>query len=180
MAPETSPHKVFEYTVQSGDTWSGLAGRFLKSQARYPELLALNDLSPGTPLFVGQKLRIPLLESSDEPETPEKPIELGQGAVQQIDSHLVKDLKDKWVQEGRLNAGADDVAVLRAFVNDIEQWDAQEPIESEYIVQPGDSWTAIAGRFLGDQARFQEIMEFNQLPRGTPLRIGQKIRIPPQ
>lgn len=177
-APESTDERdsveYIEYTVKPGDTWSGLAGRFLQDQTLYPELLAFNNLSPGAPLFVGQKLRIPLAPRESE----DLPIILGEGALQTVDASLVRSLKEKWVGEGKLAATADRATVLRAFVQEIELWTASEPQAIEYVVQPGDTWAGIAGRFLGDQMRYPEIMKFNQAPPGAPLLLGQKIRIP--
>lgn len=104
-------------------------------------------------------------------------IVLGEGAVQTVDVDLVRGLREKWISEGRLPATADETAALRAFLDEIKRWDAAETVV-EYVVQPGDTWTGIAGRFFGDQARFPEIIAFNQLPPNASLRVGQKLRIP--
>ncbi len=169
---------VIEYTVQPGDTWSGLAGRFYDNQTRYPEILAFNNLSAGAPLYVGQKLRIPVLIEGEGVVSPDQPVLLGQGAVQTVDTSLVSELKEKWIAAGKLTAAADEATVLRTFVDGIMRWDASEATSVEYIVQPGDTWAGIAAKFYGDQMRFREIMEFNQLTPDIPLHAGQKIRIP--
>ena len=196
--------KVIEYTIQQGDTWTGLAARFYGDKQRYPELLAFNNLNAGAPPYIGQKLRFPVTVAGDGATLPDRPVILGEGAVQTVDTSLVKDLKKKWINEGRLTATAGEATILRAFVDEIELWDAGKAVVSdkiaqpaapvwrpiapdrdqaaviEYIVQPGDTWPGIAGKFLGDQARFPEILEINQLQPDTPLWTGQTLRIPPK
>jgi hypothetical protein len=125
----------------------------------------------------GQKLRIPVLRE-EEIVSPDQPVLLGQGAIQTVDTSLVGELKEKWIAEGKLTAAADDATVLRAFVDGIMRWDVPEATSVEYIVQPGDTWAGIAAKFYGDQMRFREIMEFNQLTPDVPLQAGQTIRIP--
>jgi nucleoid-associated protein YgaU len=169
---------VIEYTVQPGDTWSGIAGKFYGDQTRYVEILAFNNLNPGASLYVNQKLRIPVGERRSEEMSLDQPVVLGAGAVQTVDAELVTRLKEKWVSEGKLAATADEVAALRAFWDEIEGWDESATQVIEYVVQPGDTWAAIAGKFYGDQMRYQEIIEFNQLSPGAPLYAGQKLRIP--
>ena len=195
---------VIEYTVRQGDTWTGLAARFYGDKHRYPELLAFNNLSAGTPPYVGQKLRFPVTEAGDGAAPPDQPVILGEGAVQTVNTSLVKDLKEKWVSEGRLTPTAGEATILRVFVDEIKRWDSSKAVVNdktvklvtpvwrpnapdqdqaaviEYIVQPGDTWPGIAGKFLGDQTRFPEILEINQLHPDTPLWTGQTLRIPPK
>jgi uncharacterized protein YvpB/LysM repeat protein len=179
-APGTgTASQVIEYTVRPGDTWSGLAGKFYGDQSRYPEILAFNNLSAGAPLYAGLKLRIPVRQETGE-GVPDQTIVLGEGARQTIDADAVKSLREKWVREGKLSATADEPAVLRAFVQEIERWDAGKVTAIEYIVQPGDTWAGIAGNFYGNQMRYREIMAFNQLPPGSPLFAGQRLLIPPK
>jgi nucleoid-associated protein YgaU len=180
-APETeSVAKVTEYIVQPGDSWSNIAAKFYGDQSRYLEILAFNDLSSGAPLYVGQKLRIPTREGESETLPSGQPIVLGAGATQSVDADLVGRLKIKWVREGKLAATADETTVLRAFTDEIKSGEVKDTAVIEYIVQPGDTWSGIAGKFFGDQARYREIMEFNQLAPGASLFVGQKLGIPPK
>ena len=45
-------------------------------------------------------------------------------------------------------------------------------------VRAGDTLSAIAQRALGDSRRWQELAQLNGLTSGTPLRPGQKLRLP--
>ena len=173
----TDTQHIIEYVVQSGDTWSGLAGKFYGDQSRYDEILVFNNLGTGAPLYVGQRLRIPLTKEGEEETSPEKLIVLGQGATQVVDEDLIEHLRTKEVNAGNLAPTADAEAVLRAFVDDIENAGSAQPIE--YIVQPGDTWAGIAGKFYHNQMRYREIMTFNNLAPGAPLYAGKKLLIPP-
>ena len=156
-----------------------MAGKFYGDQTRYPEILEFNNLSPGASLFVGQKLRIPVpQEEAPEEEPPERVIVLGEGATQTVDSELVERLREQWIAEGKVDARADDAAVLRAFVQEMTR--SEPEVIKEYVVQPGDTWAGIAGKFYGDQTRYREIITFNKLSMGAPLFAGQKLRIPPK
>lgn len=111
---------------------------------------------------------------------PDQLVVLGAGATQTVDARLVRRLKEKWVREGKLAATADEAAVLRAFVELVERRDRRDTAVIEYVVKPGDTWAGIAGRFLGDQTRYPEIITFNQLPPDAALMANQKLRIPPR
>ena len=185
--PVETPN-VLEYTVQPGDTWTGLAGRFYGDQTRFREILAFNNLSEGSSLYIGQRLRIPLTTEVGGVPSLEELIVLGEGAEQILATDLVRDLKDAWTRTGRLAASADTTTVLREFLKEKGLWETtQDPevtrstsVVIEYAVQPGDSLALVAGRFLGNQMRYPEIVEFNGLHPGAPLQIGQILRIPPR
>ena len=122
IAPTVGRVDVFalaEYTVQTGDTWSDLAGRFYNDRTRYPEILAFNDLGDGSPPVVGQKLRIPINRGDSVTLSPDLTLVLGEGAEQIIDADLIRGLREKWVGEGKLANIADDPTVIRAFVDEI-------------------------------------------------------------
>ena len=178
-ASGTEDAQGVEYIVQSGDSWTGIAAKLYGDQSRYPEIMAFNNLSAGASLYVNQKLRIPIREGEGGTMPSDQPIVLGKGAIQTVDADLVERLKKKWIGEGKLAATADETAVLRTFVDQVKSWDAGEATAIEYVVQSGDTWASIAGKFFGDQMRYREILEFNQLAPGAVLSAGQKIRIPP-
>jgi uncharacterized protein YvpB len=118
-----------------------------------------------------------------EAEPPRRTIVLGEGATQIVDADLVSALKARWVADGRLDASADETAMLGAFVDQILTGHAQQAATVdasiiEYVTQPGDTWPSIAGAVLGDQSRFQEIISYNSLSPDAPPPIGQTIFIP--
>lgn len=57
-ATEAKPEYQCIHTVLKGDTFWGLASKYLGKGSRYPEILKLNGLD-GTRLDIGQKLKIP-------------------------------------------------------------------------------------------------------------------------
>ena len=48
-----------------------------------------------------------------------------------------------------------------------------------YVVQEGDTLTTIAQQFYGDPAKFDLIVDANNLDESTQLRVGQELIIPP-
>ncbi|MGC1273389.1 MAG: LysM domain-containing protein [Planctomycetaceae bacterium] len=57
----------------------------------------------------------------------------------------------------------------------------EENGERQYVVQPGDTLTGLAARFLGSLSRYHEIYELNRDRIAGPddLRVGMMLRIPP-
>lgn len=57
---------------------------------------------------------------------------------------------------------------------------APPPLETMHEVQRGETLSSIAGKYLGSQARYQEIFEANkdQLRDANDLQVGMKLRIP--
>jgi nucleoid-associated protein YgaU len=171
---------VLEYTVHAGDSWASLAARFYGDKTRFGEILTFNDLLPKAQLYVGLKLRIPFQEGEEVPLSSDLPMVLGEGALQSVDVDLVQGLKDEWISAGKIETGADAATVLRRFVADMDRWDPIKVAIINYLVQPDDTWMGIAGRFLGDQMRYQEIIAYNGLAPDAPLPVGQTLRIPPR
>ena len=58
---------------------------------------------------------------------------------------------------------------------------AEEPAPRRHIVQPGDTLSSIAARYLGSSVRAGEIFELNRdkLRDMHSLRVGQELRLPP-
>jgi nucleoid-associated protein YgaU len=47
-----------------------------------------------------------------------------------------------------------------------------------YVVQTGDTLTAISQRIYGSDSRVQEIAELNKLENSDDIRAGQKLLLP--
>ena len=71
-AQQTAPaqrRRIVHYRVRPGDTATGLAVRF---HAWTDELLKMNHLTPRSILYVGQRLRIPVVRAADRADRPRR------------------------------------------------------------------------------------------------------------
>lgn len=78
-----------------------------------------------------------------------------------------------------LEAYPDDRAaqsVLRQLTIDPEE--ALGHASRPYVVRPGDSYSTLAARFLGDGARFLILARYNDSANPSVLRVGQTLRVP--
>lgn len=78
-----------------------------------------------------------------------------------------------------LEANPDDgaaQAMLRQLTVDPER--ALGHASRTYVVRPGDSYSTLAARFLGDGARFLILARYNDSPNPSMLRVGQTLRLP--
>jgi LysM repeat protein len=150
------------YTVQAGDTLSGVAQEF---GVAWPDLAALNQLSYPYILYTGQILQVPSAgdgfatlpdsEADSEPEpgpTPE-PAELP--VETPVEPETVPSLNPE------------DVSA------EVEQNPQAQPLE--HIVQVGDSLTGIANRY---QVTWQALAEANQLAHPYFLYPDQCLYLP--
>ncbi|HEV2620614.1 MAG TPA: LysM domain-containing protein [Frateuria sp.] len=67
-------------------------------------------------------------------------------------------------------------ALLRQLTVDPEQ--ALGHASRQYVVQPGDSYSTLAARYLGDGGRFLILARYNRSTNPSVLRAGQKLRLP--
>lgn len=67
-------------------------------------------------------------------------------------------------------------ALLRQLTADPEQ--ALGHASHEYVVKPGDSYSTLAARYLGDGGRFLILARYNGSTNPSVLRAGQKLRLP--
>ncbi|UGB38649.1 LysM peptidoglycan-binding domain-containing protein [Frateuria soli] len=67
-------------------------------------------------------------------------------------------------------------AVLRQLTVDPEQ--ALGHASRPYVVRPGDSYSTLAARFLGDGGRFLILARYNGSTNPSMLRVGQTLRVP--
>ena len=73
-----------------------------------------------------------------------------------------------------------DDAVARAVLQQLEA-DPEVLLGEEsrrYVVQPGDSYSALAGRYLGDAGLFLLLARYNASANPSDLRVGEVIRLP--
>jgi tetratricopeptide (TPR) repeat protein len=78
-----------------------------------------------------------------------------------------------------LQAHPDDAAaqgVLRQLTVDPEQ--ALGQASRPYVVKPGDSYSTLAARYLGDGGRFLILARYNHATDPSMLRVGQTLRLP--
>jgi len=67
-------------------------------------------------------------------------------------------------------------AVLRQLTVDPEE--ALGHASRPYVVRPGDSYSTLAARFLGDGGRFLILARYNDSADPSMLRVGQTLRVP--
>jgi tetratricopeptide (TPR) repeat protein len=67
-------------------------------------------------------------------------------------------------------------ATLRQLTVDPEE--ALGHASRHYVVQPGDSYSTLAARYLGDGARFLILARYNGSTNPSMLRVGQTLRLP--
>lgn len=69
-------------------------------------------------------------------------------------------------------------AVMRQLTADPEEMLGDE--SHEYTVRPGDSYSALAGRHLGDAGLFLILARYNESENPSALRVGETLRLPGQ
>lgn len=67
-------------------------------------------------------------------------------------------------------------AMLRQLTVDPDE--ALGHASRSYVVRPGDSYSTLAARFLGDGARFLILARYNHATNPSVLRVGQTLRLP--
>ena len=101
------------YTVQYGDTLSGIAKELLGDASRYKEIAALNGIDNPNVIKVGQVLKIPGGYSDDSSPAPSK-------SVDEIAKEVIA---GKWgngsERNDRLTAAGYDYAAVQARVNEL-------------------------------------------------------------
>ncbi|HEY0604094.1 MAG TPA: LysM peptidoglycan-binding domain-containing protein [Herpetosiphonaceae bacterium] len=156
------------YTVQPGDTLGLIARRFLRNDARWPEIFEINrdKLTNPNAIRVGQQLRIPIVLAAhivQSGETLGSIARLGLGDA------------GRWREIFDLNRDrVKDPNVLRSGQ------ELRVPFTiAVHVVQRGDTLRKIAAEFLGSELRWREIFESNreQLANPDQLRVGQRLQI---
>lgn len=119
---------------------------------------------------------------SGEPEAEPEPAEVED--VRSL-SAILDDLQRGQYDEGEaslrryLEKHPDDNAaraVLRQLTEDPEAMLGRQ--SHRYVVQRGDSWSALATRILGDPGLFLVLARYNDSSNPSDLRVGQVVRLP--
>jgi LysM repeat protein len=146
------------YVVKSGDALSKIAARY---GVKTKELMAANQIKDANRIRIGQKLVIP--GASAKAAAPVKEVKApAEAAVVVIEEKIVEVV----------------VAPLPAPVVEAPVPVVQENQEAmlDYTVQEGDTAEGIARLFV---VRKDDILRVNQIPAGSDVKPGQKIKIPP-
>jgi len=149
------------YVVKSGDALSKIAARH---GVKTKELMAANNIKDANRIRIGQKLVIPAAAAN--PAAPAKTEEAAP-APEKAPAAAIASLPAPVV------AVATPAPVVEAPAPVV-----QEDQESmlDYTVQEGDTAEGIARLFV---VRKDDILRVNQIPAGSDVKPGQKIKIPP-
>jgi LysM repeat protein len=156
------------YTVQPGDTLGLIAKRFLRDDARWPEIFEANrdKLTNPNTIRVGQQLRIPIVLSVHVVRAGET---LGSIARLWLGDATrwreIFDLNHDRIQNPNVVRVGQEIRV--PFTPTV------------HVVQPGETLRKIAAQFLGSELRWREIFDANrdQLQHPDQLKVGQRLVI---
>lgn len=165
---ELPPPESTIYTVQSGDTLGLIAKRFLRSDARWPEIFEINrdKLTNPNAIRVGQQLRIPIVLGSHVVRTGETLATIARlGLGDATRWREIFDLNRDRIKNPDVVRVGQELRVPFSLI--------------VHVVQPGDSLRRIAAQFLGSELRWREIFEANRdvLQNPDQLRVGQRLHV---
>ena len=181
------------YTVQSGDTLSGIA---VKYNISMDDISGLNDLSRNSNLMVGQKLKLvgEVPKSSGKNNSKDKNVKSEKETAQKSESSTAKkdssnkkDTEKYVVKSGEslhVIAGRTGLSVAElAALNDLSpkaglrvgQTILIPQTLTQYKVKRGDTLIGLASRY-GMQS--SELAELNGLRPNAQLKIGDMIKVP--
>lgn len=158
-----------QYEVQRGDSLARIAKRFYgdASEARLNALVAANPHLTGRRdrILLGETLRIPLDDGQTTGSLPATSAPAYAWAAPANEGGpVLLTISRASSQEG-------------AHVADATEPD-EIPTTRDYVVQTGDTLSAIARAQLGDERRWPEIVELNQLTNADRIHPGMRIRLP--
>ena len=171
---ETAPDV---YTVKSGDTLSNIASRYYL-QLDY--VTALNGLSRGSSVRVGQKLKL----TGDVPKAESAKSENSKNSAKSTPS---KNTEKYTVKAGEsLNSIANRFGLSGRELAELNDLKANASLQrgqsilvpktvTEYKVKRGDTWIGLASKYGMDTSALAEMNDFTP---STQLRIGDVIKVP--
>jgi nucleoid-associated protein YgaU len=158
QAPEPSKPAFTEHTIQSGDTYSSLAVRYLGHARHANRIAEANPTLEARRLRVGAVVKIPASDEQRAATAGASPREAA--------------------PSGTATASPAPAATTPQA--------GPIPTERSYEVKPGEGWYTLAERFLGNGTRWTELYElnkgrvppnFNILPAGTTIELPPGVQI---
>lgn len=151
------------YVVKAGDALSKIAAR---NGVKTKDLMAANQITDMNKIRVGQKLVIPGAKAADKKDSAKK-------EEKSEDKTAEKKAPSK-VEEPALAPLPASVPEAAAMVAPAPTADQEAMLD--YTVQEGDTAEGIARLFV---VRKDDILRENNIPAGSDVKAGQKIKIPP-
>jgi LysM repeat protein len=151
------------YVVKAGDALSKIAARHgLKTK----DLMAANQITDANKIRVGQKLVIPGAKAADKKESAKKEEKAAEKTAEKKSTEKAEE-----PALAPLPAPVPEEAAMEPPTPSADQ-------ESmlDYTVQEGDTAEGIARLFV---VRKDDILRENNIPAGSDVKPGQKIKIPP-
>ena len=160
------------YTVQPGDTLSGIASRY---GTTYQALAALNAIANPNIIHPGQVLRVtgsapaPVAQTTPAPAVQTYTVVSGDTL-----SGIASRFGTTYQVLAALNGIADPNKIYPGQVLKINGIAQASPAETVYTVQPGDTLSGIAAKY---RTSYQHLAEINAIPDANKIYPGEKIKI---
>ena len=170
------------YTVKRGEYLKLIADRYALSNQELADLTA--GLNAGSSLMVGQKIQVPLNEVNDAPASPAKSelkTDIKAAPSYKTESYSVQRGDTLHSVAGQSKISVSELADLNNIsantglrIGQSLKVPAVSKAPEQYVVQPGDSLTAIANRF---DMSIDDIANLNGMSRTASLRVGQRLQL---
>lgn len=155
------------YTVQMGDTLSGIAVKFNMSQS---ELQSLNNISNPDSIYVGQVLIVNETNNGLTPDKTTYTVKSGDnlGSIALAFNMSISELQS-------LNNISDpDLIQVGQVLMVYQNNENSTPGTAVYVVQSGDTLSGIASKFDMTQSELQEL---NNISDPNKIQIGQELKV---
>ena len=157
------------YTVQPGDTLSGIAAKY---RTTYQALAALNGISNPNLIHVGQVLQL-------TDTTPAAPAPAASGSTYTVQSGdtlsgIAAKYGTSYQALAALNGIADPNKIYPGQILKLTGSAPAQPAETVYTVQSGDTLSGIAARY---GTSYQHLAAVNGIPNPNLIRVGQVLKI---